>query len=104
MVNSVAWSVEKHKLSLTGGLNFNTVVPLHKGVQPWLVKHPYVEINCSGITQCDSAGLVLLLKWEHFMRTRGRQLYFSHLPPQLQAMASMAHVAHLLPSSVSLSA
>ncbi|MHA7841655.1 MAG: STAS domain-containing protein [Gammaproteobacteria bacterium] len=96
MDNNVAWVTEKDCLSLTGPLNFNTVASLYDAVQSWLIKHHHVEINCSGITQCDSSGLVLLLEWQHLMRKQGRQLHFSHLPQQVQAMARMAHVEHLL--------
>lgn len=101
MANTMDWVVKKDELSLTGPLNFNTVVPLHDAVQPWLGEQHHVKINCSGITQCDSSGLVLLLEWQHSMEKQGRQLYFSHLPQQVQAMARMARVEHLLPTSAS---
>jgi phospholipid transport system transporter-binding protein len=50
------------------------------------------EVDCSGVSAADSAGLAVLLDWMAFAKSRGRQLHFVGLPEELLALARISEV------------
>lgn len=63
---------------------------LHKGAGPAL------EIDCSGVSLSDSAGLAVLLDWLALAKHHGVAIRFKGLPPALQAVAQISDVEALL--------
>jgi phospholipid transport system transporter-binding protein len=61
---------------------------------------PQIEIDCSGITTADSAGMTVLLDWLASAKCAGRSLHFLNLPQQLQAIARISDVLELLEKGV----
>ena len=59
-----------------------------------------LQIDCSGITHSDSAGLAILLDWMSVMKREGRPLCFAHLPPGLLAVARISGVEEMLQKGV----
>ena len=59
-----------------------------------------LEIDCSGITHSDSAGLAILLDWMSIMKREGRPLCFANLPPGLLAVARISGVEEMLQKGV----
>lgn len=59
-----------------------------------------LEVDCSGISHSDSAGLAVLLDWMASMKRDGRPLCFSHLPPGLLAVARISGVEEMLQKGV----
>lgn len=59
-----------------------------------------LEVDCSGITRSDSAGLAVLLDWMAVMKKEGRPLCFTHLPPGLLAVARISGVEEMLQKGV----
>ena len=55
-----------------------------------------LEIDCSGITQSDSAGLAVMLDWMAIMKREGRPLCFSQVPCLLLAVARISGVEDML--------
>ncbi len=55
-----------------------------------------VEVDLSGLTSTDSAGLAVLLTWVQRARANGQQLRFDGLPPQLAAIARVCGVEAML--------
>lgn len=55
-----------------------------------------VEVDLSGVTSTDSAGLAVLLTWVQHARATGQQLRFDGLPPQLAAIARVCGVESML--------
>ncbi len=55
-----------------------------------------LEIDCSGITQSDSAGLAVMLDWMAIMKREGRPLCFSEVPCLLLAVARISGVEDML--------
>jgi phospholipid transport system transporter-binding protein len=54
------------------------------------------EVDCSGITASDSAGLTVLLDWMALAKRDGRSLRFVNLPEGLLAIARISEVDELL--------
>lgn len=59
-----------------------------------------LEIDCSAVTQADSAGLAVLLDWLAVSKKAGRRLRYTGLPAGLMAMARISGVAELLQQGV----
>lgn len=55
-----------------------------------------LEIDCSRITQSDSAGLAVMLDWMAIMKREGRPLCFSQVPCLLLAVARISGVEDML--------
>jgi phospholipid transport system transporter-binding protein len=55
-----------------------------------------VEIDCTGITASDSAGLAVLLEWLRVARRAGRTLRYIALPQGLLALARISEVDAML--------
>ena len=54
------------------------------------------EVDCSGISRSDSAGLSVLLDWLVLAKRDGRSLRYVHLPDGLLAIAKISEVDELL--------
>jgi phospholipid transport system transporter-binding protein len=59
-----------------------------------------LEVDCSGITHSDSAGLAVLLDWMAVMKREGRPLCFAGLPSGLLAVARISGVEEMLQKGV----
>ncbi len=55
-----------------------------------------VEFDCSGVTASDSAGLTVLLDLLGNAKRQGKTLRFTHVPPQICAVAKISEVQELL--------
>ena len=59
-----------------------------------------LQIDCGGVTACDSAGLAVLLDWLAVARGAGRSLRYLRLPQDLVALARISEVETLLEGGV----
>jgi phospholipid transport system transporter-binding protein len=57
---------------------------------------PRVEVDLSGVTATDGAGLAVLLSWIARARASGQSLSFRALPAQLLALARVCGVESML--------
>jgi phospholipid transport system transporter-binding protein len=57
---------------------------------------PRVEVDLSGVTATDGAGLAVLLAWVERARAAGQVLRFAGLPAQLSALARVCGVEAML--------
>jgi phospholipid transport system transporter-binding protein len=57
-----------------------------------------IDVDCSGVTASDSAGLTVLLDWLSCARKAGRTLTLSNLPAPILAVAKISNVEELLTS------
>ncbi|MGH8209037.1 MAG: STAS domain-containing protein [Steroidobacteraceae bacterium] len=58
------------------------------------------EVDCSGITASDSAGLTVLLDWLALAKRKGCSLHYVKLPENLLAIARISAVEELLKKGV----
>jgi phospholipid transport system transporter-binding protein len=84
-------------LALSGELSFATATEqLERGRAALADGAGTLELDLSGITRSDSAGLALLLELTRLARVRGRELRVSGAPEQLRRLAEFFGVATLL--------
>ncbi|HEY4212336.1 MAG TPA: STAS domain-containing protein [Steroidobacteraceae bacterium] len=55
-----------------------------------------VEVDCSGVTVSDSAGLMVLLDWISNAKRAGKALKLVNLPEPILAVAKISNVEELL--------
>jgi phospholipid transport system transporter-binding protein len=58
------------------------------------------EIDCSGISAADSAGLAVLIDWLGVAKRTKRRLRYTHLPQGLTSLATISEIAELLERGV----
>ena len=86
-------------LALTGALSFETVPKVLEESAAYAARADLPErltIDFSGITGVDSAAVALLLEWRRQAASRGKELRFVNLPPNLLALAQLYGVADLI--------
>jgi phospholipid transport system transporter-binding protein len=89
-------SGEGGRFRLTGCFGFQTAAPLLEKGDAAFRAHADVEVDLSGVTDADSAGLAVLLAWVQRARDRGQRLRFVGLPRELQGIARITDVEPLL--------
>lgn len=80
---------------LEGPLDFATVPGLWRQAKLRFPAGGQVEVDLGAVTRADSAGLALLLEWTRAARSRGGQVRFRNLPPQMRAIARAARLEAL---------
>ncbi len=84
------------RYSVSGELSFATVTDLLRQSRSLFAGESSMELDLSGVTHADSAGLSLLIEWLRQARLQGRQLRYVALPAQLKALAAISEVEGLL--------
>jgi phospholipid transport system transporter-binding protein len=84
---------------VSGELSFATVTELLLQSRSLFAGESSIEVDLSGVTHADSAGLSLLIEWLRQARLQGKQLRYLALPVQLNALASISEVDGLLSHS-----
>lgn len=79
-----------------GELSFATAAAALARSRTLFRDHAVIELDLSGVTRGDSAGLALLLEWVTWARANARELQFHHLPEQLLAIAQISEVDDML--------
>ena len=84
------------KFSLVGAMNFETAEDILRASETPFDEHTQLEIDLSGVTDSDSAGLALLLEWVTWANHSVREISFTGIPERLQAIAKTTEVEPLL--------
>lgn len=87
------------RFRVEGRLSFDTVVEALAASQRLFSESDTVQLDLSGVTATDSAGLALLIEWVRRAQHGKCQLSFSHVPEQILAIAKISDVDKLLPIS-----
>lgn len=84
------------KFALSGRMGFDTAGQILYESEPMFEKHTRIEVDLSGVTQTDSAGLALLLEWITWANHTVREIRFVETPEKIDAIAKTTEVDHLL--------
>lgn len=86
------------RFRLIGDLDLATVALLADASARMLEAPPGpLVLDLAGVSQTNSAGLALLLRWTATLRKAGRELTIESLPPALRRIAELTNVDRLLP-------
>ncbi len=84
---------------VSGPLSFATVTELLLQSRSLFAGESSFEVDLSGVTHADSAGLSLLIEWLRQAKLQGRQLRYRSLPAQMQSLSSISDLTGLLSQS-----
>lgn len=85
---------------IKGELNMQTVPAVAETAHQLLAQASgELNLDLSGVTRADSAGLVLLIDLQRLARQRRLTIHFSHLPEQLSQIMRLSELHEILPIS-----
>jgi len=82
--------------ALSGEMSFDTAERILEASEQPFEEHTRLEIDLSGVTLSDSAGLALLLEWVTWANHTVREIRFSGMPERVLAIAKTTEVDELL--------
>ena len=81
---------------LSGKMTFRYVGPILRVSMELFHEHPHIEVDLSGVTETDSAGLALLLEWITWANHNVHEIRFINTPEKIDAIAETTEVDDLL--------
>lgn len=84
------------RFALSGEMTFDTAERILKKSEDPFEAHTQLEIDLSGVSQSDSAGLALLLEWVTWANHTVREIRFIGMPERVAAIAKTTEVERLL--------
>lgn len=84
------------RFTLTGTMGFATVTRILERSKELFDDLPVIELDLSGVTSGDSAGMALLLEWINWARAYQREIRYIGVPAQIRAIARISEVEDLL--------
>ena len=84
------------RFALTGEMTFETAERILIASEEPFEQHTRIEVDLSGVTKADSAGLALLLEWITWANHTVREIRFLSMPERVLAIARTTEVEQLL--------
>lgn len=81
---------------LSGDMTFRTAGKILRASEELFEQHTRIEVDLSGVSKTDSAGLALLLEWITWANHTVREIRFVGMPERIDAIAKTTEVDHLL--------
>ncbi|MGH8282861.1 MAG: STAS domain-containing protein [Gammaproteobacteria bacterium] len=85
------------RFRVDGRLDFESVAGALATSQRLFAEYQAIQLDLSGVTATDSAGLALLIEWISRAQRSKCKLSFLHVPAQVMAIARISDVDKLLP-------
>ena len=84
------------KFAISGEMTFATAGEILRASEDKFEEHTRIEVDLSGVTETDSAGLALLLEWITWANHTVREIRFLDTPEKIDAIARTTEVEDLL--------
>jgi phospholipid transport system transporter-binding protein len=84
------------RFALSGEMTFETAERILAASEDPFEEHTRIEVDLSGVTRADSAGLALLLEWITWANHTVREISFTDMPERILAIAQTTEVDDLL--------
>ena len=84
------------KFSLSGEMTFDTAEKILQASEAPFESHTSIEVDLTGVSSSDSAGLALLLEWVTWANHTVREIRFVGMPERVLAIAKTTEVDGLL--------
>ena len=84
------------RFALSGEMSFDSAERILRASEKPFEEHTQLEIDLSGVTVSDSAGLALLLEWVTWANHTVREIRFVGMPERVMAIAKTTEVDGLL--------
>jgi phospholipid transport system transporter-binding protein len=98
MTNTVIFEdIGAGQFRVEGRLDFDSVVEALETSQHLFAELHAIQLDLSGVSAIDSAGLALLIEWVSRAKRSKCHLSFRNVPAQAMAIARISDVEKLLP-------
>lgn len=84
------------RCNVSGVLDFDTARQALNEVVPHIEAHAALDVDLSGVTKSNSAGLALLIEWVATARRAEHTVTFHHIPDGLRQLAGVCQVDALI--------
>ena len=84
------------RFGLVGDLGFDTAIGLLACDDKLFASQGNVVLDLGGVTDVDSAGLALLVRWLGVARRQNRAVKFENVPEKLRSLASISDLDELI--------
>ena len=84
------------RFSLSGEMSFHTAAKILQVSEELFEEHSRIEMDVSGVTKTDSAGLALMLEWITWANHEVKEIRFTGTPEKIDAIARTSEVDDLL--------
>lgn len=84
------------RFALNGEMTFETAERILLASEEPFEQHTRIEVDLSGVSGADSAGLALLLEWITWANHTVREIRFLSMPERVLAIARTTEVEQLL--------
>lgn len=84
------------RFALSGEMTFETAERILQASEEPFEQHTRIEVDLSGVTRSDSAGLALLLEWITWANHTVREIRYKAMPERVLAIAKTTEVEPLL--------
>ena len=84
------------RFALRGDVSFRTAESILRASERTFRGQETIDLDLSGVTRTDSAGLALLLEWLRRATRAGRKIHFANIPEKILAIAVTADTSELL--------
>ena len=84
------------RFALSGEMSFDTAERILEASEKPFAEHTSLEIDLSGVSKSDSAGLALLLEWVTWANHTVREIRYTGMPERVLAIAKTTEVDGLL--------
>ena len=94
-----SFELEHHgegRFALRGDMSFETAEAILRSSEEPFEQHTRIEIDLSGVTHADSAGLALMLEWITWANHTVREIRYVGMPDRIMAIAQTTEVDNLL--------
>lgn len=81
---------------VAGPLNFDTAGEALSAVDALIRQHSALEIDFSGVSECNSVGLALMIEWLAIARREKHSVTFNQIPDSLRQLAGVCQVDGLI--------
>lgn len=84
-------------IQVKGEITLDTTAALWQQSQSLFATLPNaVHVDLQEVTHSDSAGVALLTAWLRLARNQNKEIFFSHMPEQMQAIVRVSGLEKIL--------
>lgn len=80
------------RLVVQGDMSFATASDLLNQSRELFVGQDAIDIDLSGVSHADSAGLALLIEWLRGAKLKNQKIKYLSMPMQLKALAEISEI------------
>ncbi|MES2216775.1 MAG: STAS domain-containing protein [Pseudomonadota bacterium] len=96
MSSAASIDYQADSLQVSGALNFVTVVALWRESLAKLPAYNALHFDMAKVSDCNSAGLALMLEWLKYAKRNNKKIIFNNIPANLASIIKVAGINQIV--------